>query len=204
MAVDATGHHLPGMANPAPNVTACVPFNRAPIAEKPVGYFILKNSWGAGFGEGGYAKLLYGNNCMRGVTQPYICPGKSCPPPPPPSPKPKIATLADCVTKASKCQNANFVSFSPKQHDCAWYQHCTFTPAALRKYAGNGTDYQSQVLLAVAGGPPAGTTAVGCCGDLYECTRSPPPSEGVCNKDPRGAWNTYGNGTRVDSAAALR
>ena len=29
----------------------------------------MKNSWGAGFGDKGYAKLLYGNNCMRGVVQ---------------------------------------------------------------------------------------------------------------------------------------
>ena len=33
---------------------------------------MLKNSWGPAFGEGGYARLLFGNNCLRGVTQPYL------------------------------------------------------------------------------------------------------------------------------------
>ena len=112
--------------------------------------------------------MLFGNNCMRGVTQPYICPGPSCPPPPPPKPRPTIATLAECVAKAARCKDANFVSFSPKQRDCGWYKSCDFTSAALRRYAGNGTDYQSQVLHSVSSGtvgaPPAGTTAVGCCG----------------------------------------
>ena len=75
MATDPTGHHYTGMArcfslsvslclclclclcvppsdggtiaSHAKNVTACVPFKRAPIATKDVGYFIVKNSWGA-------------------------------------------------------------------------------------------------------------------------------------------------------------
>jgi hypothetical protein len=166
------------------------------VALEEVGYWILKNSWGPAFGEGGYARLLFGNNCMRGVTQPYICPGAACPPPPPPTPKPKIGSLAACVAKAAGCKDANFVSFSPKQRDCSWYQHCNFTQTALRRYAGNGTDYQSQVLHGGAGGaPPVGTSAVGCCGDLYECTHPPPPTEGNCKKDPRGAWSTFGNGS---------
>ena len=35
-------------------------------------YWKLKNSWGPAFGEGGYARLLYGNKCLRGAVQPYI------------------------------------------------------------------------------------------------------------------------------------
>ena len=41
-------------------------------------YWKLKNSWGSDFGEGGYARLMYGNLCLRGACQAYI--GK-----PPPS-----------------------------------------------------------------------------------------------------------------------
>ena len=41
-------------------------------AESGLAYWVLKNSWGPAFGEGGYARLLFGNNCLRGVTQPYL------------------------------------------------------------------------------------------------------------------------------------
>ena len=143
---------------------------------------------GPAFGEGGYARLLWGNNCLRGTVQPYICPGPACPPPPP---KPKIASLAACAAKAAACADANFVSWSVRNKDCSWYKACTFTNASLRRFAGNGTDYRSQVVRLVKGAPPAGTSATGCCGDLYECTRHPPPSEGNCDKDPRGAWNIF-------------
>lgn len=195
MATDPTGHHLPGMANPAPagaNVSACVPFKRAPIREDPVGYWILKNSWGPGFGMGGYAYLLFGNNCMRGVTQPYICPGPACPPPPPPPPVPKIASLAECVAKAAGCKDASFVSFSIKNSVCSWYQGCTFTNSSLRRFAGNGTDYVSAVVKTTKGAPAAGTEAVGCCGDLYECARSPLADQGAnCNTANKGVWDIY-------------
>ena len=142
-------------------------------------------------GEGGYARFIFGANCMRGVVQPYICPGPSCPPPPP---KPKIATLEDCVARAKSCPNANFVSFSPKMHDCSWFKSCTFTAASLRRFAGNGTDYQSQVLHSAGGGQPAvGTKAVGCCGDLYECTRKLGNLKADCAKDAHGNWDTFSN-----------
>jgi hypothetical protein len=49
MATDPTGHHYTGMATHTKNVTACVPFKRAPIATEAVGYFKVKNSWGGGF-----------------------------------------------------------------------------------------------------------------------------------------------------------
>jgi hypothetical protein len=190
MATDPTGHHYTGMASYAKNVTACVPFRRAPIATKDVGYFKVKNSWGSGFGEGGYARFIYGANCMRGVVQPYICPGPACPPSPP---KPVISTLEECVERAKGCPNANFVSFSPKMHDCSWFKGCTFTAAGLRRFAGNGTDYQSQVLRSAAGGgqPAAGTQAVGCCGDLYECTRKLGNLKADCKKATHGNWDTF-------------
>ena len=57
MATDATGHHLPGMANYAKNVTACVPFQRAPVAEEEVGHVSLFSTllcflkWGSNFAK---------------------------------------------------------------------------------------------------------------------------------------------------------
>ena len=188
MATDPTGHHYTGMASHTKNVTACVPFKRAPIASKPVGYFIVKNSWGPAFGEGGYARFLFGPNCMRGVVQPYICPGPACPPPPP---KPIIANLGDCVKKASTCKNANFVSFSLKTKICSWHKTCTFS-----KLFANTSDYQSAVLHSVDGSPPAGTHAAGCCGDLYSCEYKPfAVGPGQCSTGVGGAWDIYANGT---------
>ena len=189
MATDQTGHHYTGMATHTKNVTACVPFKRAPIATKDVGYFIVKNSWGGGFGEGGYARFIFGSNCMRGVVQPYICPGPACPPPPPPPVKPAIATLSDCVAKAATCKNANFVSFSVKTKVCSWHKSCSFS-----SLFENTSDYHSAVLHPVGGSPPAGTDAAGCCGDLYSCSYKPFASgAGDCNKGAGGAWNIYAN-----------
>ena len=42
------------------------------MKNKSITNWVLKNSWGPAFGEGGYARLLFGNNCLRGVTQPYL------------------------------------------------------------------------------------------------------------------------------------
>ena len=42
------------------------------VPTEGLAYWVLKNSWGPAFGEGGYARLLFGNNCLRGVTQPYL------------------------------------------------------------------------------------------------------------------------------------
>ena len=49
-----------GMANYAANVTSCVPFQRAPVATKPVGYFILKNSWGYVVHPSSSWRMLFG------------------------------------------------------------------------------------------------------------------------------------------------
>lgn len=101
-------------------------------------------------------------------------------------PKPAISTLDECAAKAKTCANANFVSFSAKLHDCSWFETCSFTSASLRRFAGNGTDYQSQVLH-------NGTQAVGCCGDLYECTRPLGNLNADCKTANRGNWDTFGN-----------
>lgn len=66
------------------------------------------------------------------------------PPSPPPSPPHQVKSLADCVAKAKSCKMANFVSYSSKNHDCSWYQHCnitsTFNPTG---------DYESEVIKAI-------------------------------------------------------
>ena len=134
--------------------------------------------------------MLFGNNCLRGVVQPYICPGPACPPPPP---KPKLSSLSDCAVLAkASCKNANFVSFSMRDKVCSWYSTCTFTNSSLRRFAGNGTDYASAVVKGVKGAPAVGSTATGCCGDLWECTQPQAfVTHGDCDKDRLGAWNIY-------------
>lgn len=95
-------------------------------------------------------------------------------------------TLTDCVTRATGCKNADYVSFSPTFKTCSWYKACDFTAQGLRQFAGNGTDYQSQ---RVKPATSAGTNATGCCGDRYECTR-PLPDGGNCDTAAKGAWHT--------------
>jgi len=72
LATSADGHSLSGMPSPSPGATTCIPFSRTPAPEAPIPYWKLKNSWGPGFGEGGYARLLFGNTCLRGVARPII------------------------------------------------------------------------------------------------------------------------------------
>ena len=71
-ATAATGHALAGMPKPQAGATTCIPLGRTPVPSAGLAYWVLKNSWGPAFGEGGYARLLFGNNCLRGVTQPYL------------------------------------------------------------------------------------------------------------------------------------
>ena len=66
------GHALAGMPKPQAGATTCIPLGRTPVPAEGLAYWVLKNSWGPAFGEGGYARLLFGNNCLRGVTQPYL------------------------------------------------------------------------------------------------------------------------------------
>jgi hypothetical protein len=128
---------------------------------------------------------------MRGVVQPYVCPGPACPPPPP---KPTIATLAECVAKAATCKNANFVSFSLDTKVCSWHQKCSFS-----SLFENTSDYQSAVLHSVDGSPPAGTHGAGCCGDLYSCSYKPfAAGPGNCSTAAGGAWSIYGARTTDD------
>ena len=35
-----------------------------------------------------------------------------------------VPTLAACVTKVKSCPLANYVSWSSKDHSCAWYHEC--------------------------------------------------------------------------------
>ena len=60
------------MPKPQKGATTCIPLGRTPVPNQGLAYWVLKNSWGPAFGEGGYARLLFGNNCLRGVTQPYL------------------------------------------------------------------------------------------------------------------------------------
>ena len=35
--------------------------------------------------------------------------------------------MQDCVLKCLECPRCNYVSFSRKEHDCSWYQHCNLS-----------------------------------------------------------------------------
>ena len=35
-------------------------------------YWKLKNSWGPGFGEGGFFRFKFGNVCMRGACKAFV------------------------------------------------------------------------------------------------------------------------------------
>lgn len=92
------------------------------------GYWIMKNSWGAGWGESGYMRIRYGMSNI-GYAANYVQ-LQNTPPPPPPSDLPKVSITAT---------NATVRERSMRRGTCTVSRVGSTASALTVKYALSGT-----------------------------------------------------------------